>query len=252
MPRPLRVTSIRPSASGVSARTVGMSAPVRITSCTCSSRRLPRLPAGCERAKSSSVKPRAFSSATARASPTARAAVVLAVGARLSGQASAGTPMSRCTVAMRASAEFEIAGKGDEGHPQARDHRHDGEDFVGFARIGQGQHRIVPRDHADIAVAGLAGMHEKRRRAGAGQRGGDLAADMAGFAHAGDHDAPAAVETNAAGACKLRPQARQLRAQAVDLDGERLAAEIDEAVVGELEIHARMIRGCGSPRDRLA
>jgi hypothetical protein len=29
-----------------------------------------------------------------------------------------------------------------------------------------------------------------------------------------------------------------LRAQAVDLDGERLAAEIDEAFVGELEIHA--------------
>jgi len=68
----------------------------------------PRLPAGWERAKSSSVNPRAFSSATANASPTASAAVVLAVGARFNGQASAGTPMSRCTVAIRARADDEL------------------------------------------------------------------------------------------------------------------------------------------------
>ena len=34
-----------------------------------------------------------------------------------------------------------------------------------------------------------------------------------------------------------------LRAQTVDLDGERLAAEIDEVSIGELEIHDRMIQG---------
>ena len=95
----------------------------------------------------------------------------------------------------------------------------------------------------DVAVAGLAGMHEEGGRAGAGQRGGDLAADVAGLAHAGHDDAATAVKTNAAGACKLRPQARQLRAQTVDLDAERLAAEFDEVFVGELEIHLRMIQG---------
>jgi hypothetical protein len=63
------------------------------------------LPAGCERAKSSAVKPRASSSATASASPSASAAVVLAVGASASGQASAGTLASRCTSASRASDE---------------------------------------------------------------------------------------------------------------------------------------------------
>jgi len=66
---------------------------------------------------------------------------------------------------------------------------------------------------------------------------------MTGLAHPRDHDASTAIETNAAGARKIRPQARQLRTQTVDLDGERLAAEIDEAFVGELEIHARMIQG---------
>ena len=44
-------------------------------------------------------------------------------------------------------------------------------------------------------------------------------------------DASPAGKTNPAGARKLRPQAGQLGAQAVDLDGERLAAEIDEALV---------------------
>ena len=41
-------------------------------------------------------------------------------------------------------------------------------------------------DHAEVAVAGLARMHEISRRAGRGEGRGDLAADMAGLAHAGD------------------------------------------------------------------
>ena len=72
---------------------------------------------------------------------------------------------------------------------------------------------------------------------GAGQGGGDLAADVARFAHSGHDNSPAAGKTNAAGTCKLPPQAGQLRAQTVDLDGERLAAEIDEARIRVVEVH---------------
>ncbi len=202
----------------VSTRTVGICAPVRITSFTYRRRR-PKAPAGCERAKSSSVKPRAFNSATASASPTASAAVVLAVGARFNGQASAGTRMSKCTVARRASAESEFPVKAINGNAEPLDHGQYGENFSRFAGIRQRQHRIVAGDHADIAVTGLAGMHEKRRRAGAGESGGDFPADMAGLAHAGHHDTAPAVKTNPAGTCKIRPEAGQLRAQTVDLDG---------------------------------
>mgnify|MGYP000054792571 CR=1 FL=1 len=60
-------------------RTAGTSSPVRMTSPTRSNNRLPRLPLGCDSAKSSAVKPRHSSSATARASPIASVAVVLAV-----------------------------------------------------------------------------------------------------------------------------------------------------------------------------
>ena len=44
-------------------------------------------------------------------------------------------------------------------------------------------------DHAEIAVARLAGMDELRRRAGRGEGRGDLARDMAALAHAADDDA---------------------------------------------------------------
>ena len=52
---------------------------------------LPKLPPGCDNAKSSAVKPRAFNNATARASPITNVAVVLEVGANPNGQASCET-----------------------------------------------------------------------------------------------------------------------------------------------------------------
>ena len=42
-------------------------------------------------------------------------------------------------------------------------------------------------------MAGVGGVYEECRRAGGGERRRDLAADMAGLAHAGDDDAAACV-----------------------------------------------------------
>ena len=61
--------------------------------------------------------------------------------------------------------------------------------LVGLAGVGQRQHRVLRRDHAEIAVAGLGRMDVERRRAGRGQGGGDLARDVAALAHAADDDA---------------------------------------------------------------
>ena len=105
MPRCLRVISTSAVVRPTSGATRGTSSPVCITSLIRSSRRRPRLPAGCERAKSSEVNPRASSKAMASASPSTSAAVVLVVGARPSGQASQLMLPSRCTSACRASEE---------------------------------------------------------------------------------------------------------------------------------------------------
>ena len=98
----LALISSTASASVALNGTDGTALPVRITSLTRVSRRRPRVPPGCERAKSSAPKPLASSKATASASPIANCAVVLAVGARLSGQASLATAVFKCASANRA------------------------------------------------------------------------------------------------------------------------------------------------------
>ena len=101
MPRPLALISRISVIRSASSSTRGTSALARITSLTCVSSLRPSAPPGCERAKSSALKPRASSSATASASPMASWAVVLAVGARLCGQASFSTEASSTTSAWR-------------------------------------------------------------------------------------------------------------------------------------------------------
>ena len=76
-----------------------------MTSLTWVSNLRPSAPPGWERAKSSGRKPRASSNATARASPMASWAVVLAVGAKFRGQASRGTPQSSTRSAWRANVD---------------------------------------------------------------------------------------------------------------------------------------------------
>ena len=151
----------------------------------------PNAPPGWERAKSSGLKPRASSRATASASPSASWAVVLAVGARLSGQASFSTPLSSTMSACRASVDFNAPVIAIIGTPsRLSTGRIDG-DLFAFAAIGNGEHQVDFLDHAQVAVAGLGGMDEHGRRAGGCQRRGDLAADVAALAHAHDHDAAA-------------------------------------------------------------
>ncbi len=85
--------------------TLGTPSPVRIRSDTCISSLRPSAPPGCDSAKSVSRKPRASSSATDSASPIAICAVVLAVGARLSVQASLSTAHDSTMSDTRASDE---------------------------------------------------------------------------------------------------------------------------------------------------
>ena len=104
-PRPLPVIWRSRSFRPASGPTRGTSSPWRIRSRTWINSLRPSAPPGCERAKSSSRKPRASSSATASASPRAICVVVLAVGVRFNGQASCSTVLSISMSACRASVE---------------------------------------------------------------------------------------------------------------------------------------------------
>ena len=202
-----------PSVPASSRRPRGTSVAGRMTSPTWVSSLRPSAPPGCERAKSSAPKPRASSSATASASPSASAAVVLAVGARLSGQASSSTRASRCDVGLARQRGIGVAGDGDQLAALALDQRHDGQQFVVLAGVGKRDQHVVARDHAQVAMHGFGGMHEIGRRAGAGHGGGDLARDVAGLADAADDDAAAAGQDQ-------RHRLREARVQPI---GERAA-----------------------------
>ena len=104
MPRRARVISASTSRIGLSSRTAGRSSPRRMAPSTRRARRN-RPPPGCRSAKSSGLKPFSTSTVIARASPSASAAVVLAVGTRFIGQASSETEQSSTTVAARASVD---------------------------------------------------------------------------------------------------------------------------------------------------
>ena len=106
-------------------------------------------------------------------------------------------------------------------------------DLGRFAGIGDDDDHIALGHHAQIAVAGLGRVNELRGRAGAGEGRGDLASDMARFAHAG-HDHPAARGQNGFD----RPV--KAVAQADGQRGQAFGLGCDDAAGGiEIGAHAR-------------
>ena len=228
----------------VPAATRGTASPLRIRSATCMRSLRPRLPPGCERAKSSSRKPRASSSATASASPSAIWAVVLAVGARLSGHASWSTALESTMSAWRAEAALGLAGHRDQRDAEPLDRRHDRRDLVALAGVRDREDDIARRHHAEVAVARLARMDEHGRRSGRGERRRDLAADVAALAHSHHDDTAPAAKDGAERSDEVVALALLQRIERARLDVERRAREVERAT--GVEGGGRRHRGGGS------
>ena len=129
-------------------------------------------------------------------------------------------------IGLAAEAGIRAAGQGDKFRAEALDDRQDGEDLGGLAGVGDGDDHVLGLDHAQIAVAGLAGVHEERRCTRRRQRGGDLAADVAALAHAADHHPPAAGEDQLAGAREAGAESRNEGGDGVGLQPEHFAGEL--------------------------
>ena len=142
----------------------------------------------------------ATSSVIASASPSASAAVVLAVGTRFIGHASSETRQSSATSAACASVDSQLPVMVISRAPSRLIVSSSRSSLVGLAAVRQRNDHVVGLDHAEIAVNRFGRVEEEGRRAGAGERGGDLPADDARLAHAGDDDAAAAVEQQPDGA----------------------------------------------------
>ena len=109
----------------------------------------------------------------------------------------------------------------------ALDQRQQAHQLLDLAAVRQREHDVVLADDAEVAVRRLGGVQEGRRRAGAGQRRGDLAADEARLADARDDDLAAAVGEDLHGALEaLVEPLRSPPASAGDLDGEHAPAAL--------------------------
>ena len=136
-------------------------------------------------------------------------------------------------------AGFRVAGQADEVRALALDGGHDGEQLVAFAGIGQRDDHVLRGDHAEIAVAGFARMHEIGGRAGAGHGRGDLARDVAGLAHAADDDASLAGEDEVQRLQKIVVDALRERPNGIGFDVQYLTCKVERMRCGgEWFVHA--------------
>ena len=154
----------------------------------------PSAPPGWNRAKSSAWKFRILLSTSASASPTASIAVVLVLGARPSEQTSSRSPSSITTFAARPTVLVLRRGDRDERHAELAERRQQLHDFGRLAALREHHDDVVRVDAAQVAVKRLGRVQEMGPRAGRRERGGDLLADEAGLAHAGDDHAALAGE----------------------------------------------------------
>ena len=142
---------------------------------------------------------------------------------------------------------FGIAGQGDQRYRQSFQVPEHGQYLGRLTGIRQGHQHVAARDHAEVTVTGFRRVQEKGGRASAGQRGGDLMANMTGFAHAGHDQAPAARQTDSAG---MGEGGIELCAQCVEgrgLNPERAASGGEQAGVAGLGlvglIHKAILSG---------
>ena len=84
--------------------------------------------------------------------------------------------------------------------------------FFGLAAIGERQYDVVRNQAPEVPVQSFGGVQEKRGRAGARKRGGNLLPDDARLPHPGDHNAAPAGEEGIDSLEEILIQpARQLR-----------------------------------------
>ena len=74
----------------------------------------------------------------------------------------------------RAQRRRRRSGDRDQRHAEPAQQRQEAQHLVGLAAVRDRDQDVAALEHAEVAVAAFAGVQEERRRAGAGERRGDL------------------------------------------------------------------------------
>src|SRR2546426_778005 len=109
-----------------------------------------------------------------------------------------------------------------QGNAEAAGDREQPQHLLALAAVRDGEEDVAPDERADVAVAALAGVQEEGGCAGGGERRGDLAADDARLADAGDDDLAAAGEEQI-------ERAREACVEPVADGGEGVRLDVEDA-----------------------
>src|SRR3989441_748221 len=109
-----------------------------------------------------------------------------------------------------------------QGNAEAAGDREQPQHLLALAAVRDGEQDVAPDERADVAVAALAGVQEEGGCAGGGERRGDLAADDARLADAGDDDFAAAGEEQI-------ERAREACVEPVPDGGEGVCLDVEDA-----------------------
>ena len=101
--------------------------------------------------------------------------------------------------------------------------------FAALARVRQREQGHVGPQHAQVAVAHFGGVDEEGVGAGRSQGRGDLVADMARLAHAGDDDIAGSAHDNIDGAGHRHIDRTLQRLQRLDVQPDDLACALGHA-----------------------
>ena len=142
---------------------------------------------------------------------------------------------------MARQAGLQATGHGNQRHAQAFDDGQDGDQLVALATVGQAQHHVARLDHAQVAMAGFAWVHEHGGCAGGGQGGGNLGAHMAAFAHACDDHTPAGAQDERSRLHKAIVEPVFHGQQGAGFNVQRFARHVQG--VGGVELHGAILSG---------
>ena len=176
-------------------------------------------------------------------------AVVLAVGARLNGQASRGTWTFNDDVAVPRERRFDAAGQRNDFDRKPLQRGQQAQQFLRLAGIAERQDHVAVVDDAHVAVQGVHAVELDARRTGAGERGGNFPADVAGFADADDDDFSALPERGdhqLHGAVEGFVQLRAHGLERGEFDVEHLAGLVEMAHARESVTSAAHFQPCFS------
>ena len=135
-----------------------------------------------------------------------------------------------------------VARDGNQAPALTLDQRHNGKQFVVFARVGNGDEHVAATNHAQVAMHGFCRVNKVGRRSGTGQSGRHLACNVPRLADAADNHSPLARQNQFHGLGKVSADPVDQSCDRIGFNTQNTARHRDGAARVELLGHGHGYR----------